>query len=333
MPNYALTRNERVYPFMQTTFGTATALTGSQACRIVKFSANNQVPIMTRPDKTGSRSLEQGIPGRRVGQWEVDMSLAANGAPGVVPDCDMFLQLLFGQAATVVASTSCTYAINDNILQGTVYDYRQPSTLSQRVAHTMIAADGKFSLGKDFADFSASGQNLWTLGTEEVSTADASMKGGLSSIPSEPGSPVTNGAPVVGFVGSATLDGNLVAEIQSATIDFKTGNEMVLDTFGSYYATSAMGGFREVTLDFTVYDSDAAYLNDLKNKGVTKAPIVVTLVVGNVAGNTWTFTMNNVMLGTQNYEEPGDRYTVQFNGCRCYATTLTSKDELSLLID
>src|SRR4051812_13617113 len=98
MPNPAYTRNQACYPVIETTFGTAVAPVGADACLITSLTtqaAQNEIP---RPDKTGSLGEIQGIAGRKTATWSAAMSMAGNGAAGVAPDMDVLLQLIFGKA-------------------------------------------------------------------------------------------------------------------------------------------------------------------------------------------------------------------------------------------
>jgi hypothetical protein len=107
MPNYAFSRLERAYVQTQPVFGTipnssGTATVGnSNAMRFMHMELTNQVALLARGDKTGTRSQEGMTLGRKVGRWNISMDLAANGTSGVVPDCDPILQAVFGQTATI----------------------------------------------------------------------------------------------------------------------------------------------------------------------------------------------------------------------------------------
>lgn len=111
MPNYSFSRLERAYLQNQPTFGTipntsgTASVTNSNACRFMRMELQNEVALLERPDKTGTRSQEGMTSGRKVGRWSIEMSLAANGTPGTVPDCDPILVAMFGQTAAVGAGS------------------------------------------------------------------------------------------------------------------------------------------------------------------------------------------------------------------------------------
>lgn len=120
MPNFSFSRLERCYLQTQSVFGTIPNSAGSatvgntNACRFIKMELQNEVALLERPDKTGTRSMEGMTGGRRIGRWSIEMSVHGNGTPGTAPDCDPILQAIFGQAPTVgsgsVSVTSSTDA-------------------------------------------------------------------------------------------------------------------------------------------------------------------------------------------------------------------------------
>src|SRR5690242_19114248 len=131
MSNPAYTRNQQCFPVLESTFGTAVAPVGADAALIIALSTQADQNEIPRPDKTGSLGEILGIPGRRTANWSDSMSAAGNGAAGVVPDMDVFLQLIFGKAAAVVASTSVTYGLDDNQYSASIWHYNDPSTVCQ----------------------------------------------------------------------------------------------------------------------------------------------------------------------------------------------------------
>lgn len=105
MANYSIARLERLYLLLESTFGIIPTFAGANACRHIKVSMHNEVALLKRKDKTGSRTTTIGVAGRKTAKWSTEMSLAPNGTAGVVPDCDPILVSLLGQAATVNSGT------------------------------------------------------------------------------------------------------------------------------------------------------------------------------------------------------------------------------------
>lgn len=335
MSNFALSRVEYVFPQIETTYGivpntTGTAtVAGANCCRTIKTTMASQTALIRRPDKTGSRSQVVGSKGRSFSNWSTHMSLAPNGTAGTAPDMDPFLQAIFGVAPTVVASTSVTYNLNDAIKSLSLYSFRTPSTLDQRVCLGAVAQEMTLSLGQDVADVQFSGEGLWTLSSNQFSAADTTQKGGLTAFPSMPGSPVTNGGMVVGFTGSLTIAGTAVATLRTASVRIRTGNVVVKDTFGSYYPTSTEGDEREVTVDLSIYEDDSASYAALIAASNAKTPVSLVMVCGTTAGSIATCTVANLQLTSPTQEEQR-RYITNWSGSMGHASSLTTKDEVIL---
>jgi hypothetical protein len=350
MANYAISRQERIYLFSETTFGTIPTVVNASCSRHINAGLMAVVNNYPRPDKTGTRSQVIGLLGRKSATWNLSMSLAGNGTAGTVPDCAPILRALFGVAGgggtgeTIVGATSVTYALQDpSIIPSlSIYSFRTPATETQRIVLGAVVAEATFTMGQNIATWSANGTGIWCLDTETTSNQttfnvagnipDATQKGGLATFPVEPAAPVTNGAPTVGFTGSATFDGTVIAEIQSATLRVRTGSVVATDTFGSYYPVLAEGEQRTVGLAFTVYDSDGAGIKNLKAKAQTQTPMTVTLVMGTIGGNIWTFTLNNVQIAQPSYDDSRNRYMCVFPESMAHATSITVRDEITLAL-
>jgi len=338
--SFSYSRNERLYLQKETTYGqiantsgTAT-LAGSNCCRHTKVVLKPNVALLKRRDKTGTRTATQGTPGRKNAMaCSVEMDLAANGAPGVVPDCDPILCAIFGVAnGTISAGTSVAYALTDAITSFSAWSFRQPSTMMQRVAAGAIVKSAIFDLGADVAALKADLAAAWILDSVNFATTDTTGKSGLTAFPSEPGTPVTNGGITAGFTGVATFDSNVMANIRSAQLKIDTGNDLTVDTFGTYYPGATEGGERTVSLSFNIYDGDDTASSNLYQKAITKTPINITLQIGSVAGAKWTWTIKNVQLATPSMEDGQRKWSAAFGDSRAFGSSLTALDEVALLI-
>ncbi len=341
--NYSLSRLERLYLQKQPTFGvipggnlsspTTASVAGGNACRFIRMRLTNETAVIVRPDKTGSRSQTAGIKGRTFGRWSMEMSMVGNGSAGTAPDADPLLTALFGKDPTVVGGTSVTYSFADDIPMCSLWSFRQPSTLDQRVMHSAVVQEATFNLGQDgAATWSCQGEGAALLTSNGFGSADATTKGGLSAFPTEPGSPTTNGGIIAGFTGLVQVESQTIAVIRTATVRVQTQNMLVKDTFGSYYPVLTEGGERTVQTAFSLYDSDDASTEAIKQASYDKVPVTITYQIGTVAGNIWTFSLNNIQLAAYELNDQQLRFTVDVAESRSYSTTLTSLDEMSLVI-
>jgi len=330
-------QNQACYVQKETAFATIPNSTGtatvgnSNACRIIKLGTDQVQNLIDRPDKLPTLDFTIGIGGRKSAQWNASMSLAGSGVAGTKPDCDPFLEALFGKAAVVVASTSVTYDPDDTSPTLSIYNFRKPSTASQACAFGSIVNSGKFSLGQDVATVEFGGESYWVIDTTQFATAAADAKGGLTAFPAEPAAPVTNGNMVVGFTGAVTLDGNVYTTLRTANINFDAGRELPKDVFNNYYPDSPAQDRRNITCDFSLYDDDSANLASLKNKAITNTGVTLIFQMGLIAGNIWTFTLRNVRLAAPKYDDGQRKFAVNFTG-KAHATSASSKDAIKLQI-
>jgi hypothetical protein len=332
-----LSRNQRGYVQVESTYGTipnssgAATVGNSNAFRFTRLNMNPSVAQIVRPDKTGSLSQTVAAAGRRSGSGSMACSLAGSGTAGTAPDIGAFLQALFGKAPAVSGGTSVTYAMDDNQYGLSVFDFWTPSTALQQIAFGTIVRRGRFSAGQDVASVEFDLQSRWVIDSAQFASAATAAKGGLTAFPSEPGSPTTNGNMAIGFTGANTIDGSSYAELRSFEIDINANRELPNDVFNSYYPGSPGGDIREVGVSWSIYDTDASALNTLKGKAISQTPVAVVFQIGTVPGNIWTFTMNNVVLNSPATDDGQRRKVVNFSG-RAYASSLTAKDECTLVL-
>lgn len=323
-------RNERIYPIVESTFGVIPTFTGANNCKFKKVKLKPIVARLTRTDKTGVRSEPLGVGGRRSATWSVDMSLAPNGTPGVAPDCDPILQAIFGQAPTIVSSTSVTYNLSDAIKSFSLPSYRTPSTMMQRIAAGCVVTDATFNFGQDVADWQANGKAYWVVDSKNFATLDTPGKCGLASWPDEPSTPVTNGPMIAGFTGVATFDTNVLANILTASVKIASANDIPLNTFGTYYGDLPEGDVRVVSLTFVLKDKDESATSNLYQKAITKAPITVILQSGTAAGSIATLTLKGIQLDVPDLDDNQRAWTANFGESTAHPSTPAALDEVTL---
>jgi hypothetical protein len=287
---------------------------------------------IVRSDKTGSLGITMGLLGRRSCNWSTKMSMTANGAAGTAPDCDPFLAAIMGKLKTVSSGVSVTYALDDLSPSVCIWDFNTPATVTERVLSGAIAAKAKFDIGVDEPQVEFSGQGLAILDTDIFATADAISKAGLTTFPTEPTTPVTNGTPAPGFTGVITLDAQTYSTMRSGSISIDVERELPMDGFNSYYGLAPAAGLRNVAADWSMYDDDSANLSALKVKAQNGTGVNLTFAIGTVAGSIWTFTLKNVLLPKPQYDYSGKRRVVSFGGARAHDTTIGAKDAFAIVL-
>jgi hypothetical protein len=160
---------------------------------------------------------------------------------------------------------------------------------------------------------------------------DTAGKGGLGSFPSEP-SPTLNGVPPRGRTGSITIDGNAYTTFRSGSITVATARQLSDPEWNSTYQGDPQSGPRVVTADLEMYDDDSANLTALKGKSRSKTPINITIVVGTVAGNIWTYLLKNIVLPIPSYSWSESRRTLRWSGLKARASSVSAKDEIKITL-
>jgi hypothetical protein len=336
--NFAQKNKQRAYlvqqadPLVVTNTAGAATVANADACVFTKCTLNGLSAQIVRPDITGSRVSLASVKGRQSGNWSIDMSLAGSGTAGTVPDCDAILVSTFGQAATVVSSTSVTYNLSDSIPSFSLFHFRKPSTVLQRIGAGCVVKETTFSLGPDIATLSSNGECISIIDSYNFTNIPTAGKCGLTSFPTEPSSPTTLGNAVIGFTGAITMDSQTIATLKSATIKIASGNQIIADTFNSFYGTGVIGDIRTVSVSFVIDDSDDAATADLYAKAFSQAAIDMTIQVGLVAGNIWTWTLKNVQLAQPSLEDGQLLFRANFGDSVAHGTSPTALDECKLVV-
>jgi hypothetical protein len=266
------------------------------------------------------------------------MDQAAHGTPGVLPDCDPILQSLFGGPATVNAGTSVVYAPTPTtdanaVPVVTVGYYRLPSTVKQQIAWGTSFTSAKFGMNDGvIAKWTAQGDAAYAVDSMSFASLDTNGKGGLSSFPAEPTSPVTSGSPVAAFQGSITIGGTSVPTLTTGALSVSRPVEQEY-SYGNAYPTSVSPDMRSIGFSFTLKDDDSALMTALLADGISDGVVAATLVQGNVAGNIWTWQLGGLQLTPPSPDDSSKKlWLAVFEESMASASAIANTDEISLTI-
>lgn len=336
-------------PLLQAIFGQTAAIgvgsfnisSSTSATPIVLTTAAHGIPTGTFEMVTiAGHLLNVGADGAN-GVW-----LAYANSTTTVTLCGSAAGAAVGGATGTLSRVKCDYTFVDAISYFTLWSFRTPASLDQRVAHTCVVQEATFNLNQDVANWSAQGENLWVLRSKDFANADVYQAGGLTNFPLEPTLPVTNGAIVPGFTGRFVVAqsaqsstpatfaaaATTFSTIRNGTLRIQTSNLLVHDTFGSYYATLSEGDVRNIELSFAYYDSDDVATNTLKGYADVKTPVDVIMTVGTVVGNCWTHIMRNVFLASSLLGDGQLRFDVSYQNSRATTSTLALRNEYELVV-
>jgi hypothetical protein len=320
----------------ESSFGNIAAVTGTDYCLVTSCDLQQIKSAIQRPDITGSLTQALGVSGRYKGSWNMALSLAGNGAAGVVPAANPLLTSLFGASPTIVASTSVTYGLTDNTIGFSLYNFSKAdngTSTNGMVGMSCVPDKVSFTLGQDIASISASGNAAFVLDkSQNWANYTSQMRGGLSSFPAEPASPSQTSTAVIGFKGSILLDGQTVLDLRSAVINFVTSKFLVETSWNGVIPTGYESDLRATSLSFTIDDSDSAALADLKNASFAYSPIDALFSVGTTVGNTFNFSLKQIQLAEMKYNASARRITVEWGESGSHGTSITANDAFSLQI-
>ena len=410
--NRTVDRSERLYVQVQTSLqeipnssGTATVANGD-AFKHATVALNNQRDRIDSRNKTGSRTLSQGIGGPRRGAFSVDLDLDPSGSLGTAPDADALLEALFGQAADIgtgsatitgaadngsglirITATAHGLSSNDAVyvqnvggvpnanggwvvtvndantfdLIGSVFAgaytsggtaekatvkyamsddfvnvvlwrfFSQPATAEQDVAVGCAVGSATFTFGNPTFEVQFEGQSSWVLDSKRFAGIPGGdiERGGLTSYPSEPGAPVTNGGIIAGQNSRLAIDGVFIDSPQSATVTVQTGHRLREGEWETTFPDASEGTTRRVEVNITLSDSDLAALTAAKASALTLSPVDVVLRVGQDIGSTFLVLLKNVQF------EPAQRAAGEFSTSLtltgvAHGSSLTATDEITL---
>ncbi len=314
----AFATTETVFGTVNNTAGAATVL-GSDAVRIASLDTTASQATVKRDVKTGSLTPIVEVASRPSGTWSLATELSSNGAAGVKPDLDDLLAASFGKASTVVASTSVTYALADNLTATpapslSIFNYRDPATTLQQISVGSVVKTLNLSFNENGAQkISFSGPSKYVLENHRFAGEPTANKCGLTTFPVRPASPVYNGAPVLGWNGGVTIGGNTYATLRSGSLAVDFNRELQTDVLGAGLAIGVMQGERSWPIELTLYADDSANFQALI-AALTATVQTVVMTIGNVVGNIHTFTLAGILFDRQSMDSSGRNWSIKIKG-------------------
>jgi hypothetical protein len=316
--------------------------TGGARIRVDSVGLSPGTPELNPQNyKTGSSSSLVGIPGRVLAQVPIKMPFIPSGAAGTKPDFDLLLQSIFGQAPTVSAGVSVTYAYSDAILFSTILAYNKTPGLTAARTSDMyafgwsplsweLAYNGtEFTLTLNGQAINVASKRLFSVSYTGTYVA---AKGGLTTYPVEP-SFSTNGQSVPAFGGVFTLGGGQVFEVVGPfTVGGTTGINYQNDGYLDAFALTATRGLRTTYITCKVLDTDSTILQTLSQATFSKAPLTLSLSLGATAGQIVTVNMTNIQLPAESWSETESTVEINYNTATAHETTAGAKDDLTIVL-
>jgi hypothetical protein len=253
--------------------------------------------------------------------------MSGSGTAGTVADDHVLMENLFG-SATISAGNNVTYSPADVEKSFTLYNFDKPAANDQEIIIGGIVQTGVFRIGGAIPFIELSGAAKWCIRKKQFAALTAEQKGGISTFPTEPTSPAIVGFPPRGRTGTITIDGAAYPNFLDATINFNTGVTLGPSQFGSSSPSGPRRVRRVVTADISIEDDGGSNWDALCVKIPVNTPITITMVIGTVAGNIHTFTLNNAVLPQPTFDRSGSSRVMRFSGIKMAPLSASSKDPL-----
>lgn len=315
----------------ETTFGTAVAPVGADALQFTTLSTDAIQGVISRTDKTGTADAAIPILDNGSASFQMGYEMSGSGTAGTVADDHVLMENLFG-STTVTAGTSVLYTPDDVESSFTLYNFDKPTGNDQQVLIGGSVFSGVFRIGGAIPFIELSGGGKWCLMKSQFAALTAEQKGGLSSFPAEPSSPAIVGFPPRGRTGSITIAGQTFNNFQATDINFSTGVSLGPPLFNSATPSEPRRQRRVVTCgDFSIEDDGGSNWNTLCANIPTNTPITIVIVIGTIAGNIHTFTLNNAVLPQPTFDRSGSARVFRFSGIQMAPTSATAKNPLTYL--
>lgn len=345
---YLYGRLDRFYCAKQVNYHTirhnagAASLAAADACRHVSFSATPSRGRIGASDKESGAALvyiDRTRAGRMSGTASVSMPLFSGSGAGVAPDCGPILESAFGQEA-IAAGVSVTYSrLPSGLVTCELWGFNAEGVRGV-CAYGSLVNRLVISGGQDSANLSAEFLSYYVLGQDRYGNASAAEKGGLTSWPTEPASQTYTGTELTGFTGVFTIDGTTYTTLRDFTITMNMNRDydrMRYTNDGTeFFPQNPFELTPEITLDFSMWSTDAASLDTLLGKIAARTAVDATIVIGATAGGIFTFSLNNLIVPDDRegftHEDGDDRKVINVSGLRAQATNTASVDEIGLVI-
>jgi hypothetical protein len=335
-------RLERVFIQTQSALRTITNAAGTwtnTGAKILRVTPNGlkmspNMPKTPVPWKTGTRSTQPGILGRKSSTWSISgLPVIPSGTAGTAPDMDVLMTGLMG-VSTNSPGVKQSYTFSDTVYAPfALFSFAHGvATLANRVQYGCTVQEANFTLNGNVFEMGASGLGVYQLDSDFFASEPDLAKAGLTVFPAEPVGPATVGTIIPGFGGVATFDSTAMdtttCPLRNSSIRVRTGNTLIGDTFQDAYGAIQVGGERMVTLTCGFVDNDAAALINLKNKAKANTTLDITLQVGTTAGLIVKFIMKSFTLSLPEYSETNAWIDTTFSESQAHASAIGNIDDL-----
>lgn len=338
---FQLSSDERIYaqvthPYsglFPNTAGTST-LAATDIIPVTSFRVNSNAGLIDSSAKVNGLGRAKGFAGRRDASWEATFPLQPSGAAGTVPNLDQIFQALVGATPTVSAGVSVGYAFPSSGAPSQLSFFRYRTAGSNVFQRAIRGA-----LVNTFSVKSGDGELICTVGgpcsgeidSVNFASYDTGDKGGLTSFPAEPASPVSVGSSIADFLGAGAVVNSVSTHpVESFGLNMSM-NRGLRPRFGERAGTIPTAQLRDVNFDLGLYEENTAAMAALRLLWYQSTGVPVTFEWGTVAGYKMKITMPNCVLPSETEDEIDGQTILRWSGAKAFTSVLGANDEVSIL--
>lgn len=313
---------------------TATAATLATADQLpyIDYSPDSDSRPITSRIKAGTLGQFPVRRGRRESRFQLVVPVVGSATAGTRSDIDQVISAIFGDAGTVSAGVSVSYALTSTNIGLTIGEFVDPAgtNIWNSILCGGLITDWEVSFGEEQeAELSVSGVATDVIDKPNFSSRTTAEKRGLSSFPAEPSAASFLGVPALAFLGSVTINSVSTFQVERGRIYGSCGRAL-RSAFNSYYPTVPLNSPRTIGFDFSLYEEDTSAQASLRELARTKGTFDATVVLGDTAGNIWTWALNNIAINAPGVNRSGVESILSFTGTASISSN-SANDELTLV--
>ncbi len=211
-----------------------------------------------------------------------------------------------------------TYHLANDLKSASIFDYWSPDTSVHRLLAGAAVNKMKIKVNGDYHQFEFSGQAADLVDSTSFSDGQA----GMTQFPPEPVIGGFDYSIIPGHLGQVWLGASPGRFYTLTEAEFNLNNNLDLRNheFGSQLSRGIAPGSREVSMTFSLYQTDDAATKTLYQAARQRSPISVMIQLGQDDGQLFGINMNSLIPEVPAYDDSENRLQWKFDGSRAQGT-------------
>ncbi len=251
------------------------------------------------------------------------VSAITAGSPGAATTVTVDPPFSAAPGLGVAISGAVGYPLATSLPSLSLASYWDPSTTQQDIQNGAVVNEMKLTLNGETHDLAFSGPAQQLID----SITFASGQGGLSSFPSEPSNPVTNGVPIAGHKGQYWFGATPAKFATFLSGDLTINNAAIMRERegGSQVALGHAEMVRTVELQMSLYELDDANTQAIRTAAKNRTTIKAYLQLGDTQGTLFAFYIPAWVPQVPTRAEAQDNVEWQFAAGRAQGTSANTE--------